>query len=152
MTQVGGSYSGEVTFFPPSMTSMCQVKEEVQTVKVTDKNKANTSIRANILAHVWCFRLLSKSPWWAEMTELAETVTPFGRDTTWWQMRRWIQPQSFWSYTSNRQLDLFSRTETTRQSLAKSRRVHRPMSGAIMSPLKVSLLNFYPQDGLSALF
>lgn len=29
----------------PSMTSMCQVKEEVQTVKVTDKNKANAEAK-----------------------------------------------------------------------------------------------------------
>lgn len=27
------------------MTSMCQVKEEVQTVKVTDKNKANAEAK-----------------------------------------------------------------------------------------------------------
>lgn len=52
MTQVGGSYSGEVKIecllflsFFPSTTSMCQVKEEVQTVKVTDKNKTNAEAK-----------------------------------------------------------------------------------------------------------
>lgn len=32
-------------FFFPSMTSMCQGKEGVQTVKVTDKNKANAEAK-----------------------------------------------------------------------------------------------------------